>query len=346
MIERDNKITNSKEIIQDNQLDLTLRPKNLSEYVGQEDTKMNLRISMQAAKKRKEPIEHVLLYGPPGLGKTTLANIVAREMGVNIKTTSGPAVEKQGDLASILTNLQEGDILFIDEIHRLKTNIEEILYSAMEDYALDIIIGKGPAARSMRLDLPKFTLIGATTKVGSLSSPLRDRFGHIYKLDFYQDDEIQSIVSRSAKLLDVNVDDAGASEIAKSARRTPRIANRLLKRIRDFATVEDVEKIDLKFVKHCLKIMSVDTLGLDKTDRQILLTIIEKFNGGPVGVNAIAAATAEEIETIEDLYEPYLLQIGFLDRTKQGRVVTENAYYHLKMNFPGNKKQEQKNLFN
>ena len=346
MIELDNKITNSKEIIQDNQLDLTLRPKNLSEYVGQEDTKMNLRISMQAAKKRKEPIEHVLLYGPPGLGKTTLANIVAREMGVNIKTTSGPAVEKQGDLASILTNLQEGDILFIDEIHRLKTNIEEILYSAMEDYALDIIIGKGPAARSMRLDLPKFTLIGATTKVGSLSSPLRDRFGHIYKLDFYQDDEIQSIVSRSAKLLDVNVDDAGASEIAKSARRTPRIANRLLKRIRDFATVEDVEKIDLKFVKHCLKIMSVDTLGLDKTDRQILLTIIEKFNGGPVGVNAIAAATAEEIETIEDLYEPYLLQIGFLDRTKQGRVVTENAYYHLKMNFPGNKKQEQKNLFN
>ena len=345
MIERDNKITNSKEAIHDNQLDLTLRPKNLSEYVGQEDIKMNLKVSMEAAKKRKEPIEHVLLYGPPGLGKTTLANIIAREMAVNIKTTSGPAIEKQGDLASILTNLQENDILFIDEIHRLKTQIEEILYSAMEDYALDIIIGKGPAARSMRLDLPKFTLIGATTKVGSLSSPLRDRFGHIYKLDFYQDNEIQSIVSRSAGLLDIDIDDAGAGEIAKSARRTPRIANRLLKRIRDFATVEDVEKIDIKFVKHCLKTMSVDTLGLDKTDRQILLTIIQKFNGGPVGVNAIAAATAEEIETIEDLYEPYLLQIGFLDRTKQGRVVTENAYYHLEMNFPENKQQKQKNLF-
>ena len=300
---------------------------------------------MEAAKKRKEPIEHVLLYGPPGLGKTTLANIISREMAVNIKTTSGPAIEKQGDLASILTNLQENDILFIDEIHRLKTNIEEILYSAMEDYALDIIIGKGPAARSMRLDLPKFTLIGATTKVGSLSSPLRDRFGHIYKLDFYQDDEIQSIVSRSAGLLNVNIDNAGAGEIAKSSRRTPRIANRLLKRIRDFATVEGIKKIDVKFVKHCLKTMSVDTLGLDKTDRQILLTIIQKFNGGPVGVNAIAAATAEEIETIEDLYEPYLLQIGFLDRTKQGRVVTENAYYHLEMSFPENRKQEQKNLF-
>lgn len=346
MIERDNKITNSKEVSQDNQIDLALRPKNLSEYVGQEDTKMNLRVSMQAAKKRKEPIEHVLLYGPPGLGKTTLANIVSREMGVNIKTTSGPAIEKQGDLASILTNLQEGDILFIDEIHRLKTNIEEILYSAMEDYALDIIIGKGPAARSMRLDLPKFTLIGATTKVGSLSSPLRDRFGHIYKLDFYEDSELQLIVSRSAKLLDVNIDDEGSAEVAKSSRKTPRIANRLLKRIRDFATVEDIEKIDIKFTKHCLKTMSVDTLGLDKTDRQILLTIIQKFNGGPVGVSAIAAATAEETETIEDLYEPYLLQIGFLDRTKQGRVVTENAYCHLEMNFPENRRQEQKNLFN
>ncbi|MBN2087566.1 Holliday junction branch migration DNA helicase RuvB [Candidatus Peregrinibacteria bacterium] len=338
MIERDNKITNSKEIVHDNQLDLTLRPKSLAEYVGQEDTKMNLRVSMEAAKKRKEPIEHVLLYGPPGLGKTTLANIVAREMGVNIKTTSGPAIEKQGDLASILTNLQEGDILFIDEIHRLKTHIEEILYSAMEDYALDIIIGKGPAARSMRLDLPKFTLIGATTKVGSLSSPLRDRFGHIYKLDFYEDGEIQSIVNRNAKLLEVKIEDAGSGEIAKSSRKTPRIANRLLKRIRDFATVENIEKIDLKFVKKCLKTMSVDTLGLDKTDRQILLTIIQKFNGGPVGVNAIAAATAEETETIEDLYEPYLLQIGFLDRTKRGRVVTENAYYHLEMGYPENKK--------
>lgn len=345
MIERDNKITSSKVANQDNQLDLTLRPKDLGEYVGQEDTKMNLRVSMQAAKKRKEPVEHVLLYGPPGLGKTTLANIVAKEMGVNIKTTSGPAIEKQGDLASILTNLQPNDILFIDEIHRLKTQIEEILYSAMEDYALDIIIGKGPAARSMRLDLPKFTLIGATTKVGSLSAPLRDRFGHIYKLDFYQDDEIQSIIQRSAKLLDVNLEDAGAGEIARCSRKTPRIANRLLKRIRDFATVEGVDKIDLKFTKKCLKLIGVDMLGLDKTDRQILLAIIDKFNGGPVGIKSIAAATAEEIETIEDLYEPYLLQIGFLDRTNRGRVVTENAYCHLNIEYAENKNINQKNLF-
>jgi holliday junction DNA helicase RuvB len=339
VIERDNQITNAKAVNIDSQLDLALRPKTLSEYVGQEDAKMNLRVAMQAAKKRKEPIEHVLLYGPPGLGKTTLAYIIAREMGVNIKVTSGPAIEKQGDLASILTNLQPNDVLFIDEIHRLKTQIEEILYSAMEDYALDIIIGKGPAARSMRLDLPKFTLIGATTKVGSLSAPLRDRFGHIYKLDFYQEDEIQSIIKRSSKLLDIKIDDGGIAEIAKSARRTPRIANRLLKRIRDFATVENYAKIDLPFAQKCLKTMGVDILGLDKTDRQILLAIIQKFNGGPVGVNAIAAATAEEIDTIEDLYEPYLLQIGFLDRTKRGRVVTENAYYHLEMDYPENKKQ-------
>jgi Holliday junction DNA helicase RuvB len=334
MIERDNKITSAKEVNQDNQLDLALRPKTLKEYVGQEDIKMNLKVTIEAAKMRKEPIEHVLLYGPPGLGKTTLANILAREMGVNIKTTSGPAIEKQGDLASILTNLQENDILFIDEIHRLKTQIEEILYSAMEDYALDIIMGKGPAARSMRLELPRFTLIGATTKVGSLSAPLRDRFGHIYKLDFYTDDEIQTIVKRSSSLLNVDIDTAGMGEIAKSARKTPRIANRLLKRIRDFATVDGVKKIDVNFAKNCLKTMGVDILGLDKTDRQILLTIIQKFNGGPVGINALAAATSEEIETIEDLYEPYLLQIGFLDRTQRGRLATENAYLHLNLDYP------------
>jgi len=345
MIERDNPVTTAKNVNQDVKLDLTLRPNTLNEYVGQSDVKMNLSVSMQAAKKRKEPVEHVLLYGPPGLGKTTLANIIAKEMQVNIKTTSGPAIEKQGDLASILTNLQENDILFIDEIHRLKTNIEEILYSAMEDYALDIIIGKGPSARSMRLDLPKFTLIGATTKIGSLSAPLRDRFGHIYKLDFYKNDEIQSIVKRSGSILDVDIDDDAAYKIAECSRRTPRIANRILKRIRDFATVENQDKLTLPFTDKCLQIMGVDILGLDKTDRQILLTIIDKFNGGPVGVNAIAAATAEEKETIEDLYEPYLLQIGFLDRTKQGRVVTENAYLHLEMSYVEKQTSKQKNLF-
>lgn len=340
MIERDNPIISAKTKNQDGQIDIALRPKVLSEYVGQDDIKMNLNIAIKASKKRDEPVEHVLLYGPPGLGKTTLANIVAHEMGVSIKTTSGPAIEKQGDLASILTNLKENDILFIDEIHRLKTNIEEILYSAMEDYALDIIIGKGPAARSMRLDLPKFTLMGATTKIGSLSAPLRDRFGHIYKLDFYNEQDMQSIIKRSADLLDVNIDDDGATEIAKSSRKTPRIANRLLKRIRDFATVEGIEEISLPFVKNCLMTMGVDILGLDKTDRQILRAIIEKFNGGPVGVSAIAAATAEEVETIEDLYEPYLLQIGFLDRTKRGRVVTENAYLHLEMECPEHNKSQ------
>lgn len=345
MIERENEITSATGQMADNKLDLALRPRTLSEYIGQSDVKMNLEISMKAAKKRKDPLEHLLLYGPPGLGKTTLANIVASEMGVSIKTTSGPAIEKQGDLASILTNLQENDILFIDEIHRLKTQIEEILYSAMEDCALDIIIGKGPAARSMRLDLPRFTLIGATTKIGSLSAPLRDRFGHVYKLDFYSNEEIQQILKRSAGLLEIDIEDGALAEIAKCSRRTPRIANRLLKRVRDFATVEEVSPVTTKFTKNCLDTIGVDMLGLDKTDRQILLTIIEKFQGGPVGVNAIAAATSEEAETIEDLYEPYLLQIGFLDRTQRGRVVTENAYMHLEINMPKNKKTEQKELF-
>jgi len=344
MIERDNQITSAKGQMVDNKLDLALRPKTLGEYIGQTDAKMNLEVSMQAAKKRKEPLEHLLFYGPPGLGKTTLANIVASEMGVSIKTTSGPAIEKQGDLASILTNLKENDILFIDEIHRLKTNIEEILYSAMEDYALDIIIGKGPAARSMRLDLPRFTLVGATTRIGSLSAPLRDRFGHVFKLDFYSDAEIHTILRRSAGLLKVKIDENALAEIAKCSRRTPRIANRLLKRVRDFATVEELETITLKFAQKCLNTMGVDILGLDKTDRQILRTIIEKFQGGPVGVNAIAAATSEETETIEDLYEPYLLQIGFLDRTQRGRVVTENAYLHLAISVPKNRDPKQTSL--
>ncbi len=345
MIERDNQITSEKSTAQDNKLDVALRPKRLADYVGQKDVTMNLNVSMQAAQKRQEPLEHLLFYGPPGLGKTTLANIVASEMGVNIKTTSGPAIEKQGDLASILTNLKENDVLFIDEIHRLKTQIEEILYSAMEDYALDIILGKGPAAKSMRLDLPRFTLIGATTKIGSLSAPLRDRFGHIHKLDFYSTEEVSQILKRNAHLLDMQVSDESLTKIAQSSRKTPRIANRLLKRIRDFATVDDIQGIDLPFTESCLKTMGVDLLGLDKTDRQILITIIEKFQGGPVGVNAIAAAAAEDAETIEDLYEPYLLQIGFLDRTKQGRVVTENAYLHLDIQMPGKKQTKQIKLF-
>ncbi|PIZ73510.1 Holliday junction branch migration DNA helicase RuvB [Candidatus Peregrinibacteria bacterium CG_4_10_14_0_2_um_filter_43_11] len=337
MIQRDDRIITQKESSEDSSVfDMALRPKSFDEYVGQSDIKMNLGVSLQAAQKRGEPVEHILLYGPPGLGKTTLANIIAREMGVNIKTTSGPAIEKQGDLASILTNLKPNDILFIDEIHRLKTQIEEVLYSAMEDYALDIIIGKGPGARSMRLDLPPFTLIGATTKAGSLSSPLRDRFGHIYKLDFYTDEEIQKIIQRSAHLLKIGIADDAALKIAGCSRKTPRIANRLLKRIRDFASVEDYGKIDLPFTEKCLHTIGVDLLGLDKVDRKILITIIEKFNGGPVGVSAIAAATAEETETIEDFYEPYLLQIGFLDRTQRGRVVTTNAYTHLKIEFPEN----------
>ncbi len=347
MIERDNPIANTGQNEEEvTSLDFTLRPKKLDEYVGQEDIKKNLGVSIQAAQKRDEPVEHILFYGPPGLGKTTLANIIAREMGVNIKTTSGPAIEKQGDLASILTNLQENDILFIDEIHRLKTQIEEMLYSAMEDYALDIIIGKGPAARSMRLSLPKFTLIGATTKAGSLSSPLRDRFGHIYKLDFYTDEEIRKIVSRSASLLDMKIDDDAALEIASCSRKTPRIANRILKRVRDFAEVESKKGIDLALCKKSLESMGIDKAGLDKTDRQILVTIIEKFNGGPVGLNTIAAMTTEPTETIEDLYEPYLLQIGFMERTKRGRMVTKNAYSHLKLTYIEDSNQNQSQLFN
>ena len=334
MIERKDPISSTQEIESDvNQLEVTLRPRILADYVGQEDIKRNLKIAMQAAQKRKEPIEHILLYGPPGLGKTTLANIIAHEMGVNIKTTSGPAIEKQGDLASILSNLEENDILFIDEIHRLKTQVEEILYSAMEDFALDLIIGKGPATRSMRINLPKFTLIGATTKAGLLSSPLRDRFGHIFKLDFYENKEMESILHRSAQILDVKIEKEAIQEIARCSRKTPRIANRLLKRVRDFAAVEGKETVDLKLTKESLKLIGVDKVGLDKTDRKILVTIIEKFNGGPVGLNAIAAAASEEIETIEDIYEPFLMQLGFLDRTSRGRVVTPNAYSHLKITY-------------
>lgn len=313
--------------------DFSLRPKNLSEYVGQEKVKLNLEIAISAAKKRQESIEHVLLYGAPGLGKTTLAHVISNEIGNNIKVTSGPAIEKSGDLAAILSNLEEGDILFIDEIHRLNKSIEEILYPAMEDFVLDIVMGKGPSARTLRLDLPRFTIIGATTMVSLLSAPLRDRFGHIYHLNFYESDEIEKIIRRSSKLLKVDLDREAVSLIANRSRRTPRIANRLLKRVRDYAQVKGDGYIDSRICEEAFKVLEVDNLGLDHVDRKILLTIINKFNGGPVGLNTLAAATGEEIDTISDVYEPYLLQIGFLDRSSRGRLVTEAAYKHLNLEF-------------
>jgi Holliday junction DNA helicase RuvB len=310
-------------------LDLTLRPSNLLEFVGQAQIKENLEIFMEAAKRRKEPIEHVLLYGPPGLGKTTLAHIIANEMAGHLKVTTGPAIEKSGDLAAILTNLEPGDILFIDEIHRLNRVVEEVLYAAMEDFVLDIVIGKGPSAKTLRLDLPRFTLIGATTKISKLSSPLRDRFGNIYHLEFYNDDEIDEIIRRSAKILNVNFIEPCSLDIAKRARRTPRVANRLLKRIRDFAEVKNNGAITASIVEQTLKMLNVDAFGLDEVDRKILRAIIEKFNGGPVGLNALAACTSEEMDAIEDVYEPYLLQLGFINRTNRGRIVTEAGYRHL-----------------
>lgn len=313
-----------------------LRPKILGEYIGQEQLKSNLQIYIEAAKKRKECLEHLLFYGPPGLGKTTLANIIANEMGVSIKTSSGPVLEKAGDLASILSNIKEGDILFIDEIHRLKTNMEEILYSAMEDYALDLVMGKGPGARSMRIKLPKFTLIGATTKYGSLSAPLRDRFGEISKLNFYSTKEMEEIIKRAAKILDIKIKPDALEIIAKSARATPRISNRLLKRIRDFADVKHENTISADIANEALAAMGVDPIGLDHTDRDLLSTIINKFEGGPVGLSTLAAATAEEKETIEEVYEPYLLQIGFIKRSTRGRVVTPKAYRHLNIDTPRN----------
>ena len=319
--------------ISDNNLDQTLRPQAFSEYIGQEKIKKNLDILLQAAKKRKEPVEHILLYGPAGLGKTTLANIIAKEMGVNIKTTSGPAIERVGDFGSILTNLQDGDILFIDEIHRLNKLIEEILYPAMEDFKLDIVIGKGPSAKTIQLDLPKFTLIGATTKLGSLSNPLRNRFGATHRLDFYTQEEIEKILKRSSKILDVNVDAEGLAKIASCSRSTPRVANRLLKRVRDFSQIKEHKFVDSAVAQEALEMIDIDPLGLEPSDRHILKTIIEKFGGGPVGLSTIAAATSEEIKTIEDVHEPYLLQLGFLARTPRGRIATENAYKHLGIKF-------------
>lgn len=330
-------ITTSHEQPDDTQLDVTLRPQNFNDYVGQVKVKKNLEILIQAAKFRKEPIEHVLLYGPAGLGKTTLANIIAREMNVNIKTTSGPAIERVGDFGSILTNLSDGDILFIDEIHRLNKSIEEILYPAMEDFKLDIIIGKGPSARTIQLDLPHFTLIGATTKLGSISNPLRNRFGAVHRLEFYENSEIEEIIRRSARILAIDVEPTGLKKIASCARQTPRVANRLLKRVRDFAQINKHNIVDNIVAQKALDMIDVDPIGLEPADKHILRTIIEKFGGGPVGLGTIAAATSEEVKTIEDVYEPYLLQIGFLARTPRGRVATDSAYAHLGIKHSQNK---------
>jgi len=306
-----------------------LRPVRLSEYIGQDAIKANLAVFIEAARRRGEPLDHVLLSGPPGLGKTTLASIIAREMGSNIHITSGPAIERPGDLAGILTNLQAGDVLFIDEIHRLSRAVEEVLYPAMEDYCLDIVLDKGPAARSIRLQISPFTLVGATTRVGAVTAPLRDRFGVINRLEFYTSNQLQLIVNRSAGILGIEIEPDGAVEIAFRSRGTPRIANRLLRRIRDFAEVEALGRIDLVLAKHAMDRLEVDSIGLDSSDRRMLTTIIEKFEGGPVGVETLAAAISEEVTTIEDVYEPYLLQLGFINRTPRGRILTAAAYRHM-----------------
>lgn len=313
----------------------SLRPRVLEDYIGQDKVKENLKIFIDAAKQRGEPLDHTLLYGPPGLGKTTLSNIIANEMNANIRITSGPAIEKPGDLAALLTNLAPGDVLFIDEIHRLNRSVEEILYPALEDFSLDIIIGKGPSARSIRLDLPKFTLIGATTKAGSLSSPLRDRFGIIHRLELYNVEQLQTIVKRSASILKIEITDKGAREIASRSRGTPRIANRLLKRVRDFAQVQNNGVVTDEVADRALSNLEIDKLGLDNIDRRMLDTIIKKFAGGPVGVETLAASIGEDIDTIEDVYEPYLMQIGFLNRTPRGRTATIDAYKHMGVEFNG-----------
>lgn len=320
--------------VDEQQIEVTLRPQSFSDYIGQERLKKNLKLAIDAAKKRGEPIDHVLLYGPPGLGKTTMATVIANEMGTNIRVTAGPAIERAGDLASILTNLQDGDVLFIDEIHRLSRAVEEVLYSAMEDFKLDIVIGKGPAARSVRLDLPKFTVIGATTRTGALAAPLRDRFGMIHRLEFYTHDEIGQIIARTATLLESRIHPEAATMLSTRARLTPRIANRLLKRVRDYADVNGDGIIDTVITHQALELLEVDELGLDPADRRLLASIIENYGNNPVGLNTIAALTGDEMSTIEDFYEPYLLQLGFIERTPRGRRVTVKGYQHLGKHHP------------
>lgn len=323
------RITQANADTDDKELEQSLRPRDFANYIGQERLKKNLMLAIKAAQKRGEPLDHVLLYGPPGLGKTTMATVIANEMGAAIRVTSGPAIERAGDLASLLTNLQDGDILFIDEIHRLHRSVEEVLYGAMEDFKLDIMLGKGPSARSLRLDLPRFTIIGATTRTGALAAPLRDRFGMIHRLEFYSTGEIEQIIKRAANILNITIDSKAAADLARRARLTPRIANRLLKRVRDFADVNGDGIIDSSISTQALALLEIDDLGLDSADRMLLRAIIENYNGGPVGVETLAALTAEERSTIEDFYEPYLMQIGLIERTPRGRKATPKAYKHL-----------------